>query len=80
MKNKVFYILVVISGILLFFVFYVICIIAKPNISLLDFGTLRDYNETNFAINILFDLVIPFGCAILILLPIVIYYNKKNKY
>lgn len=78
MDKKSFSILVVISAILLVFVFIFVSLIFKPNISPDEVGW-DNYNQMNMANNVLFDVIIPFGCPFLILLPIVIYYTKKNK-
>lgn len=79
MKKNTFSILIVISAILLISVFMMVSLIFEPRLSLLDFDTLAEYNQMNMVKNVLFQFIIPFGCPFLILLPIVIYYVKKNK-
>jgi uncharacterized membrane protein len=78
MEKKVFAFLILISAVLLCFVFIFVSLIFKPNISPAEVGW-DNYNQINMANNVLFDVIIPFGCPFLILLPIVIYYTKKNK-
>ena len=79
MEKKTFAFLILISAVLLVFTFIFVSLIFKPNISLLDFDTLEEYNQRNMANNVLFDIIIPFGCPFVILLPIIIYFTIKKK-
>lgn len=77
MNKKTFSLLIIISAILLICVFMFVSLIFEPNLSLSDFDSLEEYNQMNMAKNVLWMVIIPFGCPFLILLPIILYYTKK---